>query len=92
MQCLIVHLAVQLSVTYIDAILGREVEVATLRGTACLQVPPGVQHGERLSLADEGISADATTDLGNGRLLTDGATHAGAHHFVVCVRLPEVSV
>jgi DnaJ-class molecular chaperone len=47
------HRGMQLSVTYIDAILGREVEVATLRGTARLRVPAGVPHRERLSLAVE---------------------------------------
>lgn len=73
-----------------DAILGREVEVATLRGTARLTVPPGAQHGHRITLADQGIEAGAASGLGKQRLLPDKATRCGSHHFLVRIRIPEV--
>ncbi len=56
------QLFVQLPVTVGQAVLGDEVEVPTVDGTARLRIPPGTQSGELLRLREQGVP-----ELGGGR-------------------------
>jgi hypothetical protein len=68
----------QLAVPLWDVLLGGTATVRTLRGDACLAIPPGTQHGAVLSLSQAGVHAE-----GRGRAVR------GSHHFQVRVQLPE---
>ena len=56
------QLFVQLPVTVGQAVLGDEVDVPTVDGTARLRIPPGTQSGELLRLREQGVP-----ELGGGR-------------------------
>jgi len=45
----------ELPVTYSQAVLGDEVEVPTVRGTARLEIPSGIQSGQFVRLRGEGL-------------------------------------
>jgi molecular chaperone DnaJ len=45
----------EIEVSYLQAILGGEVEVETLRGKKTVQVPKGCQFGQQIKLAGEGL-------------------------------------
>jgi molecular chaperone DnaJ len=49
------NLLAPLEISYLQAILGAEVEVETLRGQQKLHVPRGVQNGELVKLAGQGL-------------------------------------
>ncbi|KAI3436229.1 hypothetical protein D9Q98_002283 [Chlorella vulgaris] len=68
----------QLAVPLWDVLLGGTATVRTLRGDACLAIPPGTQHGAVLSLSQAGVHAE-----GRGRAVR------GSHHFQVRVQMPE---
>ena len=68
-----IHSKVQ--VNMVDAALGTQVEIQTLRGTVTVTVPPGTQPGQRLRIAGYGLQ---TADGKKG------------HHYVeVQVRIPR---
>ena len=46
---------IKLPLSFLDAILGTEVEIPTLTGKAALKVPPGVQSGQLLRLKGKGF-------------------------------------
>ena len=48
-------LYVELEVPFVDAILGGEVEVQTLKGKISLKIPPESQNGQRIRLAGQGM-------------------------------------
>ncbi|MDR7554830.1 MAG: DnaJ C-terminal domain-containing protein [Armatimonadota bacterium] len=48
-------LVVDVSVPFVDAALGGEVEVPTLEGRMVVTVPPGTQSGQRLRLRGQGL-------------------------------------
>ncbi|MCI0440789.1 MAG: J domain-containing protein [Chloroflexi bacterium] len=45
----------EVEVPYLDAVLGGEVEVQTLKGKVALKVRPGSQNGQRVRLAGQGM-------------------------------------
>jgi molecular chaperone DnaJ len=45
----------RVDISYIQALLGGEIEVATLEGEEMLQVPRGVQNGEVIKLSGQGL-------------------------------------
>lgn len=49
------HLYAELEIDYIQALLGGEMEVETLRGKKTMQIPRGVQYGEQVKLPGEGL-------------------------------------
>lgn len=64
-------------VLYLDAILGGQLEVQTLRGITTIQIKPGTQHGTIIRLAGQGVQVW-------------GATTAafGAHYLTLHVLVP----
>lgn len=60
-----------LSITYLQALLGAEVEVETLRGKKLLKVPAGASPGEVLKLAGEGLPTIRGTKVGDLLLKLD---------------------
>jgi len=59
----------------VDAALGAQVDVQTLRGTVSVTVPPGTQPGQRLRIAGYGL------DMPDGK--------SGHHYVEVQVRVPR---
>jgi len=57
-------------ITATEAMLGTEVEVATLEGTEEIEAPAGTQHGERVLLRGQGLPG-----LGSGREASRGDQH-----------------
>lgn len=49
------NLFAELEIGYLQALLGAEVEVETLRGPRKLEIPKGVQFGEHVKLTGEGL-------------------------------------
>jgi molecular chaperone DnaJ len=49
------HLYGELEINYLQAILGAEIEVDTLRGRKPLTIPKGCQYGQELKLSGEGL-------------------------------------
>jgi len=49
------NLYAQLEISYLQALLGGEVEVETLRGKKTVQVPKGAQYGEQMKISGEGL-------------------------------------
>jgi molecular chaperone DnaJ len=45
----------RVSITYPQAVLGTNIEVETLRGSAPLEIPPGTSHGRDFRLRSQGI-------------------------------------
>ena len=77
--------ALQLNVAYLDAILGAQYEVDTIRGTAWLTIPPGTQHGQSLKLQGAGVQASSV----QGEMEQPATTLAdGSHYFEVAVKVP----
>jgi curved DNA-binding protein len=58
-------LSLDLAVTPWEAALGAEVPVATLEGTARVQVPPGSSSGRRLRLRGQGLPGSAGSPAGD---------------------------
>ncbi len=56
------HLYTKLEVPYLQLLLGGEIDVETVKGTAKLEVPRGTQVGETLKISGEGVPS-----LRNGR-------------------------
>jgi len=50
-----IHLFGEVEVSYLQALLGGELEVETLRGKKILNIPRGCQFGQELKLAGEGL-------------------------------------
>ena len=71
---------------YLDAILGAEYSVETIRGSAWLSVPAGTQHGDSLRLPGAGVeqSKDSSGSKGQFQL----SPRIGSHYFKVAVRVP----
>ncbi|CAN6484806.1 unnamed protein product [Victoria cruziana] len=66
-----------ISINYIEAILGTVVKVETVEGSKDLQIPPGTQPGETIKIPSVGVP-----DIKNPSI-------RGDHHFVVNVRIPK---
>ncbi|MBM5798639.1 MAG: molecular chaperone DnaJ, partial [Cyanobacteria bacterium K_Offshore_0m_m2_072] len=66
----------EVTLSYLQAILGDTIEVETVDGTEPLEIPPGTQPGAVLSLAGKGVPK-----LGN-------PVARGNHQFTVKVQLP----
>lgn len=49
------HLYAPLKIGYLQALLGAEIEVETLVGKEVIEVPRGIQHGEWLKIAGQGV-------------------------------------
>lgn len=49
------NLYAALEISYLQAILGAEIEVETLRGKKNVQIPRGCQHGQEIKLRHEGL-------------------------------------
>lgn len=49
------HLISQVTVSYLQLLLGAEIEVQTVTGTAALEVPSGTQPGDTLKLVSHGV-------------------------------------
>lgn len=49
------HLYAQLEISYLQALLGGEVEVETLKGKKTVQIPKGAQYGDQLKISGEGL-------------------------------------
>lgn len=69
-------LIAELSVPYVQILLGAEVEVTTVMGKATVNIPKGIQPGENVKLAGEGLPSLR----GNRR---------GDIYYQVTVQLPE---
>lgn len=69
-------LVAELSVPYVQMLLGAEIEVPTVTGKAAIDIPKGLQPGENVKLANEGLPSLR----GNRR---------GDIYFQVNVELPE---
>lgn len=82
MRCLL-----QLNVAYLDAILGAEHKVDTIRGSAWLTIPPGTQHGESLQLPGAGVESSNTSKSVNISQVSE-SSRVGSHYFEVAVRVP----
>ena len=52
-----------------EAMLGGEIEVSTLAGTETVEVPPGTQHGDRVTLAGEGLPSLQRASRGDQHVL-----------------------
>jgi len=75
-----VDLYSMLNVSFVDAILGGKVVVATLtRGNSELRIPPGTQHGTVLSIPGAGAPI----------LVQGQMEERGTHYFEVTVCLPS---
>jgi len=59
------HVLMRLPITFSEAVLGGEVEVPTLDGTAWLKIPKGMSSGQRLKLAKKGIFNSKTGERGD---------------------------
>lgn len=68
----------QIELSYLDAILGSSPRVETLRGSKVVQVPPGVQPGDVITLPFDGVDR-----------LGGKSTERGPHHVTLSVRLPR---
>ena len=85
--CRNICLTLQLNVAYLDAILGAEYKVDTIRGSAVLNIPPGTQHGESIRLPGAGVEkTDGSDSTRKGTAMEDSGT--GSHFFEVAVRVP----
>lgn len=49
------HLITDVDVDYLQLILGAEIEVPTVTGTARLEIPAGTESGAQLKIADQGL-------------------------------------
>jgi len=61
------NLVKEITVDFIDAILGGKVNVSLLRGEREIDIPPGTQPGERIVLKGEGITK--RNGRGNGDVI-----------------------
>lgn len=77
----------QLNVAYVDAILGAEYKVDTIRGSAWLSIPPGTQHGQSLRLQGAGVEKQDAMQNGFKGSATSKA-FVGSHYFEIAVRVP----
>jgi len=59
------HLYGELEVSYLQALLGADLEVETLRGTKKIQVPKGCQFGQEIKLVGEGLPSLRGTRTGD---------------------------
>jgi molecular chaperone DnaJ len=59
------NLYAPLEITYLQALLGAEVEVETLRGKKPLHIPRGSQHGQEIKLRNEGVPSLRTGHPGD---------------------------
>jgi molecular chaperone DnaJ len=59
------HLLAELEVSYLQAILGGEVEVETLRGSRTVTIPKGSQFGQQVRLHGEGLPSLRGSRLGD---------------------------
>ncbi|MCA9522134.1 MAG: molecular chaperone DnaJ [Myxococcales bacterium] len=49
------HLILELSLSFVQAVLGAEIEIPTLEGTTTLKVPAGSQHGDVMAISGGGF-------------------------------------
>ncbi|MCB0415849.1 MAG: J domain-containing protein [Bdellovibrionales bacterium] len=59
------NLILEVPITLIDAILGREIEILTLTGTAKVTLPPGVTSGQILRLKGKGLKPIKAKESGD---------------------------
>jgi molecular chaperone DnaJ len=59
------HLYSQLEISYLQAILGDDIEVETLRGTKTLHVPRASQYGQEVRLSGEGLPSLRSSRVGD---------------------------
>lgn len=71
---------------YLDAILGAEYKVETIRGPAWLSIPPGTQHGQSLRLPAAGV--EKTEQCSSDKRQSQISPRIGSHYFEVAVRVP----
>jgi molecular chaperone DnaJ len=55
----------EIGISYLQALLGGEVEVETLRGKKTLPIPRGCQYGQELKLAGEGLPSLRSARVGD---------------------------
>lgn len=55
----------ELEISYLQALLGSDIEVETLRGKKTLRIPKGVQFGEQVKLPGEGLPSLRGTRVGD---------------------------
>ncbi|XP_074316571.1 uncharacterized protein LOC141652862 isoform X2 [Silene latifolia] len=70
------NLVSRVSITYTEAILGTTIKVETVEGSKELQIPPGIQPGDKVILSQLGVPK--RRDSGRGD-----------HVFIVDVRIPK---
>ena len=73
---------------YVDAILGADYKVDTIRGTAWLTIPPGTQHGSSLKLPGSGTLKPKEGSAVTHQKDTADVPYEGSHYFEISVRVP----
>ena len=71
---------------YLDAILGAEYKVETIRGSAWLSIPPGTQHGATLQLPGAGV--EQSKDSFGKEAQLQLSPRRGSHYYKIAVRVP----
>lgn len=69
-------------ITYLDAVLGSQIQVQTVQGTTTVRVPAGTQHDTTLKLRDQGVQ-------GWGRASSQFGCHYLTLHLVLPVQCQQ---